>query len=162
MNLTITPHVQNNSKFNTSFGLKADKGTRRLINRSNMFRIKDVFHDLLHDKSTDHLTLTIKKDAVKGSFKYIAGLKDSRYPYAKAINDSLTAQEIREVFNNYTPINGNNDLRQLASDIFLNEQKSPQENLEFLSNVLLKHDHEKFAKKIVGLPVLNNPEQDFL
>lgn len=166
MNLTITPRIQSNNKSNqpyanTSFGLKTDKETIKLINKSDLsILVKGAFHDLLNDKSTEHLTLTIKENAVKDSFKYIAGLKDSRYPYAKAINDPLNMQGERKIFGDYLPIKGDNDLEKLLRKIiFPNEHENAQENLEYLSEALLKPVHNKFARKILGLPVLNKAKK---
>lgn len=170
MNLTITPRIQTNNKSNTSyastsFGLKADKVTIRLIDRSDVsILIKGAFHDLLQDKSTDHLAITIKENAVKDSFKYIAGLKDSKYPYAKPINDDYFKgnenNPLIKVFGEYMHIKGDNDLEKLVRRIiFANEHYCAQENLESLSETLLKPVHDKFIKKIMGLPVLNKPKQ---
>lgn len=170
MNLTITPRIQTSNKSNksygnTSFGLKADKETIKLINKSDIsFLLKSAFHDLLHDKSTDHLTLTIKENTNKGYSKYIAALKDSKYPYAKAINDGFfygnESQPVIKTIGDYIPIKGENNLEKLVRNIiFPNEHESAQENLEYLSDCWLKPIHEKFISKIVGLPALNKPKQ---
>lgn len=164
MNLAITPKVQTNNKSNTSFGLRTDAITKRLIYKSDIsLADKELFHNMLKDKSTDHLSFIIRENVIKDTGKYIAGLKDDKYPFATAINDNLSKekenQPIIDAFKDYLPIKGSNDLGKLISSILdPNEYEGFRNPLEFLSDVLLKPVHKNFKATIVGLPVLNKPK----
>lgn len=159
-NLTITPKLQiryinpkNNSKSNISFGLRTDAATKTLVRESKIpSAIKVMFDEMLLDKETDRFSLIIREiDPKSETFKFIAGLKDERYPFAKESKSFLPL-----AFNNYIGIKGKNDLRALIENIYYgNGHENYREQLETISDAILKPLHNLFKERIVGLPLIN-------
>lgn len=144
----INPSLQRKS--DKSFGLRTDKATQDLVLNSNISETaKILFKNMLLDRETDRFTITIKENAVKDSFKFILGLKDKKYPFAKEEKKGF------EAFNDYIAVRGKNDLADMIESIFYPEGfDSYGKGLEFTADTIIKPRNESIKARFIGVPQL--------
>lgn len=143
----VSPKIKDNSKID--FGLRTDKATQDLVLNSNVPEtVKILFKNMLSDRQTDRFTITIKENAVDGYFKYIFGLKDKNFPFAKEERKGL------EIFNDHIVIEGKDTLAELIQSIFYPERfDSYAKGLEFVSDTNIKPLNEAAKAKLTSTPI---------